>query len=211
VAGYGECQSGLLQRDTAFTDLEGGNMPSIDLTALRLVKVPDAAPPYDCDAHGVHCPALDDRDAFGGAVDVEAMWEPASDVAWDAVPRQPAGASAGGAAGTTTAWPRQFAHVMVEILAGVRPVRQVVPWATERALAQIRHLAPAFASDRRPRLQRVVTSQPAARVVEMTVIAGFGPRTRAVAIRFEHVAARPAAPGLPPRPARWLCTDVEAG
>jgi hypothetical protein len=43
----------------------------------------------------------------------------------------------------------------------------------------------------------------------VTVIAGFGPRARALAMRFEHLAARPSVPGLPPRPARWLCTDLE--
>jgi hypothetical protein len=45
----------------------------------------------------------------------------------------------------------------------------------------------------------------------MTVVACIGPRTRALALRFEHLAARQAAPGLPPRPARWLCTAIEAG
>jgi hypothetical protein len=54
-------------------------------------------------------------------------------------------------------------------------------------------------------------SRPAARVVEMTVVASFGPRSRALAMRFEHVAARPAAPGWTARPARWLCTALEAG
>ena len=40
-------------------------MPS---TSLRLVTVPDTAPPYDCDAHGAACPAgrdLAGRDAAG--------------------------------------------------------------------------------------------------------------------------------------------------
>ena len=26
--------------------------------SLRLVKVPDAAPPYDCEIHGAGCPAM---------------------------------------------------------------------------------------------------------------------------------------------------------
>jgi hypothetical protein len=100
---------------------------------------------------------------------------------------------------------------MVEILAGVRPVRQVVPWATDQTLVEIRDLIPRFASDRRPRIQRVVTSRPTASAVEMSVVASFGSRTRALAMRFEQIAARQAAPGLPPRPARWLCTAIEAG
>ena len=62
------------------------------------------------------------------------------------------------------------------------------------------------------RIRRILTSWTDADVVEVTVIAGFGPRTRALAMRFEHQAARTAAVGavgLPPRPARWLCTDIE--
>src|ERR1700722_7626650 len=31
------------------------NMPS---TSLRLITVPDTAPPYDCEAHGAACPAV---------------------------------------------------------------------------------------------------------------------------------------------------------
>ena len=110
-----------------------------------------------------------------------------------------------------TAWPRQLALVIVEVLAGVRPDRQLVPLATDRVRARIRGLAPLLASDRRPRIQRIVTSRPAARVVEMTVVVSFGLRSRALAMRFEHVAARPAAPGWAARPARWLCTAIEAG
>ena len=45
----------------------------------------------------------------------------------------------------------------------------------------------------------------------MTVVVSFGPRTRALAMRLEYVAGREAAPGLPARPARWLCTEFETG
>ena len=107
--------------------------------------------------------------------------------------------------------PRQLALVIVEVLAGVRPDRQLVPVATDRVRARIRNLAPLLAADRRPRIARIVTSRPAARVLEMTVVVNFGARSRALAMRFEHVAARPAAPGWPARPARWLCTAIEAG
>jgi hypothetical protein len=115
------------------------------------------------------------------------------------------------AAGTTAAWPRQFAQVIVEILAGSRSPRQIVPLTTDRVRAQIGLLALSLASDQRPRIKRVVISRPTARAVEMTAIVSFGPRSRALAMRFEHMPARPAAPGLPARPARWLCTELEAG
>jgi hypothetical protein len=99
----------------------------------------------------------------------------------------------------------------VEILAGSRPPRQIVPWTTDRVRAQIDLLSQVLASDQRPRIRRIMTSRPAARVVEMTVVVSFGPRSRALAMRFEHVPARQPAPGLPARPARWLCTEIETG
>jgi Family of unknown function (DUF6459) len=61
-----------------------------------------------------------------------------------------------------------------------------------------------------------MTSRPATGVVEMTVIVGFGPRVRALAVRLEREAPRPSGPGRdgPPEPgaeaARWICTAVEA-
>jgi Family of unknown function (DUF6459) len=172
-------------------------LSALCLVNLHLVKVPDAAPPYDCQVHGPRCPAR-----FA-----EAAADPAPvELAPAATPVPP-----GAAADPATARPRQLALVIVEVLAGVRPDRQLVPLATDRVRARVRGLAPLLASDRRPRVARIVTSRPAARVVEMTVVVDFGPRSRALAMRFEHVAARPAAPGWPARPARWLCTAIEAG
>ncbi len=55
-----------------------------------------------------------------------------------------------------------------------------------------------------------MTSRPAAGVMEMTMVVSFGPRARALAMRLEHVPARPAVPGRPARPGRWLCTEIEA-
>jgi hypothetical protein len=100
---------------------------------------------------------------------------------------------------------------MVEILAGSRPLRQLVPWTTDHVRAHIDDLARLLASDQRPRIQRIVTSRPAPSVVEMTLVLSLGPRSRALALRFEHMPERPAVPGRAPRPARWLCTDIEAG
>jgi len=107
--------------------------------------------------------------------------------------------------------PWQFAQVIVEILAGFRSPAQLVALTTDRARGQIKRLAPRLVTDRRPRIQRIVTSRPAAGAVEMTVIVSFGPRPRALALRFEHLAEQLAAPGRLARPARWVCTAVEAG
>jgi Family of unknown function (DUF6459) len=176
-----------------------------ELSALRLVKVPDAAPPFDCETHGPRCPARPGDQV--AAVTADAPGSPGA----LGPSRSPVLAPAATAADPATARPRQLALVVAEVLAGVRPQRQLVPLATDRVRARIAGLAPLLACDRRPRVARIVTSRPAARVVEMTVVVTFGARSRALAMRFEHMAARPAAPGWPARPARWLCTAIEAG
>jgi hypothetical protein len=174
-----------------------------ELSSLRLVKVPPTAPPYDCQVHGARCPA--------GADVVLGVEET------PAVPVLPPGAvsrrSARPAAveDPAAARPRQLAVVIVEVLAGVRPDRQLVSLATDRVRARVGNLAPLLAAGRRPRIARIVMSRPADRIVEMTVVVNFGARSRALAMRFEHATARPAAPGWPARPARWLCTALEAG
>jgi hypothetical protein len=181
--------------------------------SVQLIEIPDAAPPYDCETHGAACPAARDTVVRAGSAGEPAptqLLRPTAGAS-EPPPAPDQTAAALGPAGATAAWPRQFAQVMVEILAGVRPQRQIDLLTTDRVRAQIRHLGPVLAADVRPRIQRVVTSRPAAGVVEMTVVVSFGPRSRALAMRLEHVAARQAAPGLPVRPARWLCTEFETG
>jgi len=185
-------------------------MPPTMWRSVQPISIPDGAPAYDCESHGAACPAARGPVDGAGLAGTPALSGPPAPAAGAAEP-QPRAAAASGLAGTTTAWPRQFAQVMVEILAGVRPQRQIGPLATDRVRAQIRHLGPILAADRRPRVQRVVTSRPTAGVVEMTVVVSFGLRSRALAMRLEYVAPREAAPGLPTRPARWLCTELETG
>jgi hypothetical protein len=191
---------------------------------LRLVAVPDGWPPYDCETHGAACSAAPPKATTPetGRQPPRAAADGAATVAWSAVPAstgpttgtgtaEAAGqdGEAGPAAGLSAVWPRQFAQVLVEILAGFRPAKQLVPWATERVRAQIDLLSCAADAEQRPRIRRVMTSRPTAGVVEMTMVVGFGSRSRALAMRFEHVPARPPVPGRPTRPARWLCTEIE--
>ena len=189
---------------------------------LRLIAVPSGWPPYDCETHGAACPAA----RAAAVVDPHVSHQPTT-LAKPPEPTAPgpapgqgvagqraagsAGSAGQGGAGRSIALPRQFAQVIVEILAGSRPLRQTVGWTTDRVRAQIGDLTRLLASDQRPRIRRVVTSQPAASVVEMTVVVSFGMRSRALAMRFEHMPARQPAPGLPARPARWLCTELETG
>ena len=196
--------------------------------SLRLVKVPDGAPPYDCETHGAACPAAgavagDAHEPDGGVLGPAAASRSVADAASqsvpgvasrsvpDAVSRSVPGGAAPGAVDRAGTLPWQFAQVIVEIMAGLRPPKQLIGLTTERARAQVLRLAPLLASDRRPTIARIVTSRPTAQAVEMTVIVRVGPRSRALALRLEHLAARPATPGRPARPDRWLCTAIEAG
>ena len=62
-----------------------------------------------------------------------------------------------------------------------------------------------------------MTSRPAAGAVEMTVIVGFGPRIRVLAVRLERDEPPQAEAGPyrgrghgPGATARWTCTAIEA-
>jgi Family of unknown function (DUF6459) len=186
-------------------------MPS---TSLRLITVPDTAPPYDCEAHGAACPAARE----GAGRDLAGADLPGTGQLGTGQPPEPTPAARSASPANALAsdrlgpaWPLQFAQVVVEILAGARSLRQIVPCTTDRVRAQVGELIPLLASDYRPRIQRILTSRPTAHAVEMSVVVSFGPRSRALAVRCEHLPARPAAPGLPARPARWLCTELMAG
>jgi len=138
-------------------------------------------------------------------------------------------------------WPHAFARLLVEALAGTRPARQILPWTTARARSQFDRLLRAFdgagaagagkpgtgKSGAQARVVRVVATQPTAGVIEMSVIAGFGARTRAFALRLERPAGKALTPlgkapasgastHRPPWPdavlaasSGWVCTDIE--
>jgi hypothetical protein len=168
--------------------------------AVRELIVPQSAPPFDDDPPGPlpgdeppwPAPPADDRprDAAGG--------ERGAGPSLDADPDQ-------------DRWPGQFAQVLAETLAGSRPPGQIVPWTTDQARRRIRQLGPLLAAGQQPRLRRVIASSPAAGVVELTVVAVFGRRVRALAVRLEQGGAGPPPPGpVTGCPRRWRCTTVEA-
>ena len=99
------------------------------------------------------------------------------------------------------ALPRQFAVLLAEVLAGVRPARQVKPWLSKRGTHHLHRLLPLFQNGHQPKVLRVLTTRPAPNIVEMTIIAIIGNRPRALAIRLEHDGAAPT---------RWQCTDIES-
>lgn len=122
----------------------------------------------------------------------------------------PGRAGAARPAPSSADWPSRFAQVLAETLAGSRPPAQLAPWTTERARSHIRKLGPLLSAGQQPLVQRVITSAPSAGVVEMSVVVGFGPRVRALAVRLERSQARPAIAGRAASQQRWLCTAVEA-
>jgi hypothetical protein len=195
-----------------------------DLSAIRLLELTDLGPPFDDDPSAAGRAATDATDAaaasrYGAPGPGTAALAPGQGTA-----RTGAGAPGPDADGD---WARQFARLLTEALSGARPVRQILPCTSERARIQLHALMPLFGGGQRPRLLRVITTRPARDVIEMTVIAGLGARTRALAVRLQRadpaerppawrtpagpagqrqVSARPARPTAP----RWLCTDIEA-
>lgn len=188
--------------------------PLPDAAAVRLVVVPDSAPPYD-----------DERPATGHAsgeprrLTLATGPRPVASTPPAGAPAAPADQAPGGDGQDSSAqreqaaaagWPSQFAQVLAETLAGSRPQGQIAPWTTDQARRRIRQLGPMLAAGVQPRVRRVVTSRPTAGIVEMTVIVGFGPRIRALAVRLERDGPHHAAPGRAARAARWVCTVIEA-
>jgi len=105
--------------------------------------------------------------------------------------------------------------MMAEALAGSRPARQILPWTSKRARSQFNRALPGFGNGQPPRIVRVFATMPSMDVIEMSVVAGFGPRTRALALRLERTPAtegpaRPWPNGAMTEFSGWLCTDIEA-
>jgi Family of unknown function (DUF6459) len=222
----------------------------VDLSSVKLLTVPDAAPPFDGEVLPARAGAMPGLPAavpapgtalaagrpVGGIAEAARANAPVAEIGGAARANAPvaeiggeaaranaqvAGISAAvpsqrrgtadtrrpGNSGPGTAaecdWTQQFAWLLVEALAGARPLRQLLPWLSDRARVHLRRVAPVLRCGQRPRVLRVLASQPASNVVEMSVIVGLGPRTRALAVRLEEA-------GRPGQPGRWLCTDIEA-
>jgi hypothetical protein len=213
----------------------GGELAGSGLSAPRLVPVPDTGPPFDGE---LPADAIATATAwpFGWGLADVGQRTPAHSDGW-ADGSMPPGTSAysgplasvqsnAAAYGAGTAecradedWSRQFALLLTEALSGARPLRQVLPWTTERARGHLDKLIPLFSGGQRPRVQRVITSRPAPDAIEMTVVVGVGTRTRAIAVRLERARpprqsespSRAVRPGTGDRtPPVWLCTDIEA-
>jgi hypothetical protein len=184
----------------------GRQAPLPDAVAIRSCRVPATAPPFDDEESATQqgngavippaCRPADEGADLEAAADCTApdAAVPDQDESGRKEPGPPAG------------WPSQFAQVLAETLAGSRPARQLTPWTTEQARKRIRQLGPMLATAQRPQVRRVMTSAPAADVLEVTAVVGFGPRVRVLAVRLELEQPRAYRRGG----SRWCCTAIES-
>jgi hypothetical protein len=194
--------------------------PLPDPAAVRLRPVPTSAPPYDDE---LALPATSAAQLAAWLQQHAATRSTHPDHANSPTPdrtpidRQPGQASQPSpghdsrlSPGDHPALASQFAHALIESLAGTRPPRQLSTWTTERTKSRIQRMGPLLTAGHRPHLRRVIAHRPTPDVIEMTLIVTFGPRTRALAVRLEHTVPRRSVPGQPPRPGKWVCTHLEA-
>ncbi len=115
----------------------------------------------------------------------------------------------GDAARMVGAWARRVVQAALEIVGGDRPASQLVRWTDREVLADLQRRAwlVAHAGDHLPGVSRVQPVRPrvlsvhtcvvADGVVEAAVHVAHGPRSRAVATRFER------------RRDRWVCAALD--
>jgi hypothetical protein len=100
-------------------------------------------------------------------------------------------------------WSGRFAQAVVEVLAGDRPVTQLVRWTTtdvyDQIACRVLDAASGGAHSARALVRSVHVSEPADGVAEVAAMVRRGLRTTAVAMRLEGLDGR------------WQCTAVELG
>lgn len=101
-------------------------------------------------------------------------------------------------------WAGRFVQAVLEVLAGDRPVAQLVRWTSaevyEDLLGRVRSAAPAGPPQAsRAVVRSVHVAEPADGVAEVAAMVRRGARTTAVAVRLEGLDGR------------WQCTAVELG
>ncbi|HET7326176.1 MAG TPA: Rv3235 family protein [Nocardioidaceae bacterium] len=105
-------------------------------------------------------------------------------------------------------WAARFVQAVVEVVAGDRPVQQLVRWTDEAVFADLQHRVQVLSSatsagvrgrTERSQLRSVRVCQPAPTVAEVSAHVRHGGRSRAIAVRFEA------------QRGRWLCTALQFG
>jgi Family of unknown function (DUF6459) len=182
----------------------------------RLMPAPSSEPPYDDELGVSPAPARQSPGATQGTLALT-FTLPSGVAATPQPPRLrlvegtgsgPADAAdAPAALAEVQAWAGTLAQAVVEVLAGDRPVGQLLRWTTARIYADVSRRAGLAAREctavRRGRsravVRRVRVCQPAAGVAEATAVVSDGHRTRAIALRLQRTDGR------------WLCTALQLG
>jgi Family of unknown function (DUF6459) len=182
----------------------------VPASALRLLPTPHAEPPYDDEMGSPprlsHVPA--DASTIQGALALDFVLPSGLPVRPDT---QPLRLVEDGEVSPPTAlpdpktWAARLVQAVTEVLAGDRPLSQLVSWIDDEVYQDIQRRVMVHARRRPPKLGRglraavrsVHAAQPAAEVSELSVILQRGARAAAVAVRLEC------------RHDRWLCTALE--
>jgi hypothetical protein len=189
------------------------------MSVLRHLPAPASEPPYD-DEHAGRGPAGLPSGAVQGTLalafvlpngipaapaappDLRLVPRPAAEDAADAVDFGPQPTSTA-ALPTARAWSARFAQAVVEVLAGDRPVSQLVRWTTTSVYDDLAALVVGPAAVRGAAARGVVrsihVSEPVDGVAEVAALVRRGPRSTAVALRLEGLDGR------------WQCTALELG
>jgi len=108
------------------------------------------------------------------------------------------------------AWSARFAQAVVEVTGGDRPLTQLLRWTSARVYAELERRTRIMAQHRpvgprtrviRPQFRSVHLCRPTSTSAEVSVHVRYGPRSRAVAARFEQRVDR--------RGQHWCCTALE--
>ena len=192
------------------------------VTAFRRLPVPASEPPYDAelDADGRATTAADAVQGTLALAFVLPTGMPAAPVAPPGLRLVPSSPEAEaeeeayeaefGPQPTATAdlpgargWAGRFAQAVVEVLAGDRPIGQLVRWTTSAVYDDVagRIIGPeaATSEDARGVVRSVHVSEPADGVVEVAALVRRGVRSTALALRLEGLDGR------------WQCTALELG
>jgi hypothetical protein len=189
------------------------------VTTLRRLPVPASEPPYDDERAGSHggagVPAVQGTLALAFLLPSGLPTTPVAPPGLRLVPPRPesdeqADAVDFGPQPTATTdlpeargWAGRFSQALVEVLAGDRPLAQLVRWTSTGVYDEVSGLiaGPGVARSDATRgvVRSVHVSEPADGVAEICALVRRGARSTAVALRLEGLDGR------------WQCTALELG
>ena len=181
--------------------------------ALRLLPTPQTEPPYDDEVGAAARTYRSPRDASAvqGALALNFVLPSGLPVEPQArvlrlVDKSPTALVTTGLPDPKP-WAARLVQAVTEVLAGDRPLTQLLRWVDadvyndieRRVTVHARRQPPKLSNGQRASVRSVHVAQPATDVSEISVILQRGARCAAVAVRLEN------------KQDRWLCTALEIG